>query len=344
MRREVALVAALISLGAALAAHADPAADAAADQLRRARAALDASNYGDARPLLADALASGANDPAEVAELYKLTGITAAALGDDTAATDAFARALAIMPSTTLERGTSPKITRPFAAARQQLAGRALRAHASAASDTLVVVITDDPLSMVTGARVELRGNAAPPQTVASARAGDEVDVALPRGQWVEARAALVDARGNRLAELAPVAIGFRGNRVNALASEGAVDGGKNHLGGDPLYLRFYTYAAPSAVAFALAAGFGVAARDRTDNLSALLAMAPHYTYPEAQLLYNRARSDALDANVLFAVGGVLAAATAATLAYDLLGHRRAERLALLPTPAGATITCRLAF
>jgi tetratricopeptide (TPR) repeat protein len=323
MRREIALVVALLP---AL-AYAEP----AGDQLRRARAALDASNYGDARALLVDALASGAYGPGEVAELYELTGVAAAALGDANAATEAFERALELAPTTTLKSGMSPKITRPFAAAEQQLAGHSLHAFARVHDGTLAIAIDDDPLAMVAGARVQ---NAAAPagKAIAAARTGDDIAVPLAPGSY---RVALVDAHGNRVLDLAPVAVVAR---VVATAPTSPPDDES------PLYLRWYTYAIPTAVVFGLAAGFGVAAQNHTDNLSTVLADAPHYTYPEAQLLYNRARSDAQDANVLFAVGGVLAAATAATLVYQLVDRHHPERLAILPAPSGATVSCRLAF
>jgi hypothetical protein len=325
MRREVALVAA--SCVAVAPAHADP----AADQLRRARATLEASNYGDAQPLLAAALASGAYGPADVAELYELTGIATAALGDAAKATDAFERALALMPSTALNRGASPRIARLFAAAKQQLAGRALHATVDSGPESLRLTIEDDPLSMVVGAQVESLAD--PVWQPVVARTANTIEIALPPGGY---RTALVDAQGNRLAELRPITITDHINRIERAGETPDHDA--------PLWTRWYTYAAPAAAAFALAAGFGVAAQNRTDNLSALLAMAPHYTYPEAQLLYNRARGDAVDANVLFAVGGALAAATAATVVYDLFDRHRAERLAILPTSTGATIACRLAF
>ena len=56
--------------------------------LEAAKAAVDASDYLTARTQLDAIVAAGASGPDELAEVYRLTGIVAGALGDAKAATD----------------------------------------------------------------------------------------------------------------------------------------------------------------------------------------------------------------------------------------------------------------
>src|SRR5262245_53331393 len=91
-------------------AHAD-------DPLAQARKAVAESDYVSARPALSAALDRGGRGPEELIEIYRLTGIVEAALGDPRAATEAFTRLFALSPRAALPEGTSPKIRRPFDAA-----------------------------------------------------------------------------------------------------------------------------------------------------------------------------------------------------------------------------------
>ena len=83
------------------------------DPLAKARQAVAESDYVSARPVLVAALQAGGHGPDAVAEIYRLTGIVEAALGDARAATEAFTRLLALSPRAALPAGTSPKIKRP---------------------------------------------------------------------------------------------------------------------------------------------------------------------------------------------------------------------------------------
>jgi tetratricopeptide (TPR) repeat protein len=321
-------------------------------RLDGARAQIANSDYGNAQPLLAEALASGEYRRDDLVELYKLTGIAAGALGDTDAATDAFAHALALAPDTQLPPGTSPKIKRPFTAAAQQLAGRTLRATARARrgaaatdrepADTLALVLDDDPLAMVVGAVVTIVVDRAAPRVVTAPRATSTsaITVALPAGDHVEVRAALVDARGNRLLELAPITL------EHPPAPTGVAPATLTASAAAPIYLRWYTYAAPTAVALAFAVGYGLATRSATNDLSALLADAPRHTYAQALAIDDRAHRDAHDASVAFGITAGFAAVTAAVATYDVLRARprRTEQLTIAPTRGGAAIACEVAF
>src|SRR5690242_5290935 len=90
-----------------------------ADALADARKAVEGSDYLAARPALESALKAGHAGPADIADIYRLTGIVEAALGNTSSAEQAFARWLALEPKGSLPLGTSPKITRPFIVAQQ---------------------------------------------------------------------------------------------------------------------------------------------------------------------------------------------------------------------------------
>src|SRR5688572_6089572 len=118
---------------------------ARADSLADARKAIEGSDYMAARPALDTALRAGTAGPADLAEIYKLTGVVEGALGNAAPAEKAFARWLALEPKGSLPPGTSPKITRPFVAAQEQVKKKGtLAAKAETADDppsvTLVVV------------------------------------------------------------------------------------------------------------------------------------------------------------------------------------------------------------
>src|SRR5512143_2984159 len=92
---------------------------ARADSLADARAAVEGSDYLTAQPALEKALKAGTAEPAELAEIYKLTGIVEGALGNAAASQTAFQKWLSLDPKGTLPQGTSPKIAKPFAAAQK---------------------------------------------------------------------------------------------------------------------------------------------------------------------------------------------------------------------------------
>ena len=127
------------------------------DPLAQARQAVAESDYASARPELAAALEAGGHGPEDMAEIYRLSGIVAAALGDAKAATDAFTHLLVLSPAAQLPAGTSPKIKRPFEAA-----SRFLKAHAPievkldtvSTPPTITLVVVSDPLDMIARAHV----------------------------------------------------------------------------------------------------------------------------------------------------------------------------------------------
>src|ERR1700704_1487365 len=81
--------------------------------LALARHDVDGSDYLAARSALVAALNAGNASPADLAEIWKLTGIVEGALDDAAASTAAFEKWLTLEPKGALPPGTSPKIMRP---------------------------------------------------------------------------------------------------------------------------------------------------------------------------------------------------------------------------------------
>src|SRR5829696_1527368 len=155
-----------------------------AGPLDDAKLAVEASDYLKARAALTEALASGANGREELAEIYRLSGIVAGALGDPSAATAAFQRALLLLPKVELAPGTSPKITRPFTAAQglaKQSAPLEIKSETGSSPPSVTVIVVSDPLSMIARVRVAVVADGKPEQSFD--RPGSErTTVELPAG------------------------------------------------------------------------------------------------------------------------------------------------------------------
>jgi hypothetical protein len=161
---------------------ADPRAD-----LDRAAAALDDLHYREAVRLLDGAWRGGGSSPGELRRIFALAGTAAGSMGDGGAAQIWFSRWLCLEPSARLPAGSSPKLAVLLEAARRELAGRALAAHAARRAGGIAVVVDDDPLALVVAVRAGGRQQAIAADTVMQATDGS-----------IE----LVDRYGNVLVEL----------------------------------------------------------------------------------------------------------------------------------------------
>ena len=97
-------------------------------KLARARQAIETLQYDTAQKLLIDALDDGANSPADVAEIYRLSASTAVVLESGDVAEQYYRRWLALDPTASLSSDLAPKIRDPF-----------VRAQANSALDALAV-------------------------------------------------------------------------------------------------------------------------------------------------------------------------------------------------------------
>jgi hypothetical protein len=312
----------------------------AADPLDQARTAVAASDYTAARPALTAALEGGGRGPDELVEIYRLTGIVQAALGDTKAATDAFTRLLALSPKAVLPDGTSPKIKRPFdAAARYAQSHPALevKLETLARPPMITLVVVSDPLHLVATARaafvVDGAAEASKDAGVTTAR----TQIPLPPGRRIDTRLTALDAYGNRLVE-----IGSREVPVVILSDPPAPPPAPPRpvivrAPPPPIYRRWWPYAAVGGAALGATIYAGLVARSRADDLQRIHDDAAHHTAGEAAAAEDRARSAVLWTNI--GLGVTAAFAVAAGAMYLTAPRDRIEtRVAAVPVPGGGAL------
>jgi len=347
MRLSVVLAVALAGVPAA---HAAP-------TIETAKAALDASDYPGARQQLNDVLARGNNGPAELAEIYRLLGVAAAAVGDANAATDAFARCLALAPKTTLPDGTSPKITKPFAAAKAKVKSP-LAIKAEARSTALLVQTVHDPMDMVVRFRVTVRVDGKLSPTIEKP-AAEEMEIAVPTGARTDVWVAAVDKHGNRLAEVgsSDVPLVIVGNAKPDVKPDGKPDAkpdgkpdGKpdERVAGTPirtrtvvherpLILQWWLWGGMTVLAGAATTYFGMQAIDGRDSLQTMTDGTPNWD--EFQSTRSRTERNVLITNIGFGVTGVFGLAAAI-----LFVTRPSPSVEPMPVEGGAGVAMRGRF
>lgn len=336
--RVLAVVAALML------AHAVPAAadDAA---LAAARDALDKSDYTGARDALAKALATGDNDRDALVEIHRMTGIVQAALGDSDAATTAFERMLALAPKAELPAGTSPKIAKPFAAAKayaKKHAPLAIDASTAASPPTVTVAIKSDPLQMIERIRAISSVDGGKDQ-LTEEPADASVTFALSTGTRIEVRVIALDEHGNTLAEIgsAEVPIVITGAGATPEANPHPDHRGDVVVAPPPgprkersTIAKWWLWTGVAVVFGGVAGGFAYDARAQTDKLERLNADSSNHRFSEALSVEHRARRDVLFANIGFGVaGGAAILATILFLTDHGGAHAPAEHQAVTATP-----------
>jgi hypothetical protein len=182
--RALAIVCAL-----ACAARADSA------KLEQARQAIDGVRYDEAQRLLVSALEAGANPPASLQEIYRLSANTAVVLGQTDAGEQYYRRWLALDPTATLGKDISPKLRAPFDAAKAYIGahGRFDVTVTRTGPREASVEVVSDPLAMARSARLERSTVVTPFDATKHAKLAVEVTAA---------RAYVLDEYGNVLREL----------------------------------------------------------------------------------------------------------------------------------------------
>jgi hypothetical protein len=321
------------------AAHAGPIDDA--------KAAIDTSDYLKARATLTEALASGANGRQELAEIYRLSGIVAGALGDAKASTAAFQRALVLSPKVELPPGTSPKIARPFAAAQnlaKQGAPLEIRSETEADPPSVTVIVASDPLAMIARVRVAVVADRKPEQTFD--RPGSErTTVELPAGARLDVRIAVLDEHGNRLAELGTrevpiVVLGKAPPPPPGVAARVSLPPRPPPPARSPrpLYLKWWMWGGGAALFGAAAAYFGIDAVLAKRDLDALNEHSVEHDFGEAKDVESRARRDVLFTNIGWGAAGVLAVGATILYLTEPRPARGERRVSVAPVRGGGAI------
>ncbi len=312
------LVAAVI-LGAPVGADANP-------HLDVAKTALDDLDYKKARAALDEALKWGRNEPAQVAEIYRLLGEVHASLGRRGQAEISFRRALSLAPDIELAAGTSPKISKPFAAARKSLGdgGRlAGRCEVNQPNSRVDGFIDSDPTEIVAGAKLlfldrdkNIDADASP---VVS---GDIEDLTLPlpRGEKLEFFCVFVDQHGNHLLTV--------GSPEEPLLYLPKIDKPRSKRS---FFSRWPLWGALTVAASGSAVYFGLEVRADRSELDELNQDSMSYDFSAAQAVADRGKRHALYTNISIGVAGAFAVATVLTM---LKKPRREAKKSALVVPA----------
>jgi hypothetical protein len=317
---------------------------ARATPLDDAKAAVEASDYLKAKAALAEALASGTNGRDDLAEIYRLSGIVAGALGDPKGATAAFHRALALSPSVALPRGTSPKIGRPFAQA-QDLAKKAggpleIKSETQADPPAVTVIVAADPLQMIARVRATVVVDGKPEQSF-DRPAAERTMIELPVGARLDVRVAALDEKGNRLAELGsrdvPIVIIGKAPPPPPPVVVAPIKKPPPPRTPRPLYMKWWLVGGVAVVFGAAGTYFGIDAVLAKRELDDLNRHSAEHDFSEAQDIESRARRSVLFTNIGYGAAGALAV-TAAVLYLTEPRARRGERLTVAPVRGGGAL------
>jgi hypothetical protein len=336
---QVAVLAALLTAFAS---------SARADALADARKAVDGSDYLSAKPALETALKAGTAGPADLAEIYKLTGIVEAALGNGSASEQAFARWLALDPKGSLPAGTSPKITRPFAAAEKQAKQHgplAAKAQTGDSPPAVTLVIENDPQKMIVGAKVYFVTDKKPEEML-EAEGQKRITIELGTGKRIDLRVHAVDQYGNRVVELGskdvPIVITSSGAETKIVVKdhEKPVKPEPPPAPEEPRawYFQWWTWGAATVVTAGVGGYFAWRTRSDIQELDYLNANSLAHPWSDAQDVERRARRDLLVTNISAGVAGAFAIGTVILYVTRPTTRETQVRAAITPTRGGGAV------
>ena len=281
--------------------------------LDTARSAVDSSDYMAARTALESALHAGDASPNEVAEIYKLQGIVAGALGETAEATAAFAKWLELDPKGALPQGTSPKIGKPFKAAADQAKKKnpiEVKAETVPFPPSVTMNVINDPSNLVARAHVFV---------IADGKKEVELDgkpgvaITLPQGRRLDLRVQALDERGNRVYEL--------GSKSVPLVITGAEPSGTPHekvvIPGPPekrsprnWYWKHQTWGIATVVMVAATGFFAWEVKSDISDIDALNRNSLNHQFQDVQAAESNAHRDVLIADITAGAAGVFALGT----------------------------------
>ena len=320
---------------------------ARADHLADARKAVEGSDYLAAQPALQAALKSGKYGPDELAELYKLTGIVEAALGNAHGAHTAFAKWLALEPRGSLPPGTSPKITRPFGTAQDQAKKRgSLEAKADTKENppSVTLVVVNDPMKMIAGAKVYFSADRKREETKSAE--GKRLTIALGSGKRIDLRMHGVDEYGNRVVEL-----GSKDVPIVITSEDKVVDQDDRDLlrkrpeekppePEEPRawYGQWWVWGVAAGVATVTGGVFAYRTYEDIKELNYLNANSLAHPWSDAQAVESRARIDLMVTNIAAGTAGAFAIGAIILYVTRPNPTETQVRATVAPTNGGATV------
>ena len=302
--------------------------------LATARKAFEDVEFAVAAQSLERALEQGGHSQVQLAEIYRLSGQVAVAMGRTQAANDAFTRWVLVEPKATFGPEVSPKITAVLEQARSSLSGKRFRltVRSVPGSDTapagsISVEISENPLAMIATVQAEFSVNGAP-RTV-SAAVSSAVTLSLPTKPDGSVTIRARDSFGNDLhSTIVPAPV------PEPAVAQPIIQVDTARSAKRPMYARWYVWAGASAALLATGIGFGLSARSAQDELDDITAGSEQHVFRDAQRVEDRGQRSALIANVSIAASAGFAV-LAGVLAWKQLSARRGEeipRTSVVPT------------
>ncbi|MGE0868840.1 MAG: hypothetical protein AB7P03_09765 [Kofleriaceae bacterium] len=294
-------------------------ADAPNRRLIAARKAVEEIRYDDARRLLLEALKHGGNVPRELAEIYRMSAVTAHVLGQPELAERYYRKLLAIDPKATLPADSSPRFRAPFEAAQAYMvAQRRLEVRARRTDDTIEVTIVSDPVSMIV--RVIARADGI--ETASARLEGQRATLRPPDPGDVDQVVAL-DEFGNVITTIKPSA-SREGEQPASTAEPGASS--------IPIVRRWSTWAIPAAASAAVAIGFGVDGMLAKRRLDDIVGNSGEHFLDEAETERRRWKRDTLVRNIALVGAGAFVAVSVIVYA------TRPDEVSLVPTASSGEL------
>lgn len=315
-------------------------------QVAEARKLIDDLELEAAVKVLDAAEKTEGNERATLVEILTLQGIAWGTLGKDAKTRDAFRKLLMIAPEATLPPDQPPRVRTPFLEAREWTSsnGPLTATPGADLGDGLVravkVTFDKDVLRLARSVRFHLKVEGVDQVVESPVAAGRAVaPVGKASASWwaevlSERKAVLIE-----IASAAKPRDEWTGVTPVAAAEPTVTTPGAVSSGG---------WRRPTGAvllgAGAVAAGVGLVLGLMSNDARAKVANAPRddlgritdLTQREAAALETSARSQAIVANVLFGVGGGLAAAGVVLI---VLGPSGEPALALSPAPGGVVVT-----
>jgi hypothetical protein len=319
-----------------------PAQAAPASKLADARKLVDDLDYEGALKALDGAEKTEGNDRATLAEIYTLQGIAWGTLGKEAKTRDAFRKLLLIAPEATLPPDLPPRVRTPFFEAKDWAStnGPLLAVASAELSEgnvrSVKVLIEKDVLRLARSVRFHLKSDGADQTTDAPLAANQAVAlVGKPSVRWW---AEVLNERGGVVHEVGSAQKPREDAAVSALGAAPLESSAP--VSGDWRRPMGIAVAAAGAVAAGVGVVFGIQAYDARTRVAGAerdgLGRVTSITQRDAQALETAARSQATIANVLFGVGGGLAAAGVVLI---IIGPDSAPSVALSPAPGGVVVS-----
>jgi hypothetical protein len=321
--------------------------------LQRARGEIEKLQYDAARGSLERALKSGKSTPAETREIYLLAAEMAATLGDRAGAEKLYRTLLTLDPSAQLPPGASPKLSRPFAAARAAMRGKGVLAVQQEQSGgdrpTATLVVVADPLGLVAGARVQTQIPSGAVSTHVAKGTG-RITLSLPRAARIEVLLSAIDKHGNRLVDLGPFVVagppgvGVPVGPVGPGPGPGPIGPRPAPGPRQPLFPKWIAWTtAVTAFFVASAVTFGVLTDRTQDDINRIQANSRDHTYSELLAAKRRGDWESAVANASF--GAMAAGLAVITVYYIFRLHRWTKtRVTGAPSPGGAVLSLSAGF